>query len=202
VTTSPALDVGELPTHGHGTRDPVWLGMALMILIELTSFAMMVGAYFYVRMQYVEFPPTAYGASSLRSGAGVAALMIVELPLAFFLERRARAEDLRGVRRWLSAVVVVAAVAVALRAFEITRLGFRWDSHAYGSVFWALIVGHTFHLVTDLAESAMILALAIEGPFEAKNFVDVETTALYWYFVAGSWPPLFAILYLEAVVLR
>ena len=39
------------------------------------------------------------------------------------------------------------------------------------------------------------LVLMITGPLEGKRFVDVSENAMYWYFVVGSWLPIYAVIY-------
>jgi cytochrome c oxidase subunit I+III len=36
---------------------------------------------------------------------------------------------------------------------------------------------------------------------EPKRFVDVSENALYWYFVVGSWIPIYAVIYFAPRVL-
>ena len=67
----------------------------------------------------------------------------------------------------------------------------------YALVLWACGRGQTWplHLVTDLLDSLVILALMLVGPIEGKRFVDVSENALYWYFVVALWVPLYVIIY-------
>ena len=85
--------------------------------------------------------------------------------------------------------------ALVIRAFEFRALDFRWDTNAYGSVFWAVLFLHTVHLVTDISETAVMAGMAFLGPMDARRFVDVSENAEYWDFVVLTWLPLYAILY-------
>ena len=72
----------------------------------------------------------------------------------------------------------------------------RWDHDAYGSIVWMLLGLHTFHLITDTWDTAVLDTLFFTGPLEGKRFVDVSENALYWYFVVLSWLPIYAVIYL------
>jgi cytochrome c oxidase subunit III len=55
---------------------------------------------------------------------------------------------------------------------------------------------HTFHLVTDALNAAALTVLMCTRRIEATRFVDVNENAVYWYFVAGVWLPLYAVVYI------
>jgi cytochrome c oxidase subunit 3 len=82
-----------------------------------------------------------------------------------------------------------------VRIFEFGALNTRWDSNAYGSVVWMLLALHTTHLVTDTIDTSVLAVLLFTGPLEGKRFVDVNENAMYWYFVVGSWLPIYAVIY-------
>jgi cytochrome c oxidase subunit 3 len=101
-------------------------------------------------------------------------------------------------RVWLVVCTVLAAAVTILRAFELPRVGFRWDQHAYGSSFWLALGIHVTHLWSGLAEFLMIAALMLGARhrFEKKHFSDVQAAGILWYFVVLEWVIGFAVLYL------
>jgi heme/copper-type cytochrome/quinol oxidase subunit 3 len=62
-------------------------------------------------------------------------------------------------------------------------------------VVWMLLALHTTHLVTDTIDTTVLAVLMFTGPLEGKRFVDVSENAMYWYFVVGSWLPIYAVIY-------
>src|ERR1700709_1769363 len=54
---APGLDVSALPQSALDHRSLVWWGNTLLLVIETTMFALLVASYFYVRMNYREWPP-------------------------------------------------------------------------------------------------------------------------------------------------
>jgi cytochrome c oxidase subunit 3 len=71
----------------------------------------------------------------------------------------------------------------------------RWDDNAYGSIVWALVLLHTFHTVTDVYDTAVLLALAKVHGLDGRKFSDVADNAFYWHFIVGSWAVLYAVIY-------
>ena len=87
--------------------------------------------------------------------------------------------------------------ALVIRGFEFTALNVRWDSNAYGSIVWVLLGLHTTHLVTDVVDTAVLLAALLCGHVGApRRFTDITENADYWYFVVLAWLPVYAVLYL------
>ena len=193
----PMLDVSGLPSHAYGHRAPLWWGVLLMIAIEATAMSLLLVSYFYVRGNYDLWPPTALSPAAFRLAALEAILIFASYPAMLLCARAARAERLGPTRAWLIAATVLGVAMLIARAFEIPNIPFRWDQHAYGSVFWMIFGLHITHVLTSVLENTMLIALLYKGPVETKHFGDIEASALLWYFVVLEWIPGFAILYLE-----
>jgi cytochrome c oxidase subunit 3 len=203
--TGPArrtLDVSGLPPIAFGRRDPVWLGVVLLMTIETTVFGLAAFSYFYVRDQLDVWPPTTPDRRQLLMGVGVIATLLASLVPTHLVNRATRRADLARVRAWLIGATALGLVAIVFRILEFHSMRFRWDSNVYGSVFWGVLVLHTVHLLTGVGENLLFLTLLVKGPVEQKHLVDLEVNGLYWYFVVGVWLPMFAILYLEWEVFR
>jgi cytochrome c oxidase subunit I+III len=112
-----------------------------------------------------------------------------------WVKRAATRQERRTVRLGLVVCLAFAAVFLTLRAFEFQALHCRWDTNAYGSAVWTIMGFHTFHLVTDMLDTAVLTALMFTGRIEGTRFVDVYENAVYWYFVVGVWLPLYAVVY-------
>ena len=51
------IDVSHLPEEAFGERSPVWWGNTLMLLIESSTVAILLVTYFYLRMNFQQWPP-------------------------------------------------------------------------------------------------------------------------------------------------
>jgi cytochrome c oxidase subunit III len=195
-----SLDVSGLPTYAFGRRDPRWLAVLLLIAIEGSVFALMLFTYFYVRTRLDVWPPTSIFAEQRWLGAAVALTLIASALTTAPINRAVYRAQLKTAQRWLALTTGLSALALVLRAIELSRLPFRWDSNVFGSVFWGVLSLHTLHLIAGNLENALFLLLLSRGPIEKKHLVDLEVNGIYWYFVVASWLPLFAALYLDGAM--
>jgi cytochrome c oxidase subunit 3 len=190
------LDVSGLPTDAFGHRAPLWWGLLLLVAIESTAMGLLLVSYFYLRGSNDGWPPTLIGGPALTLASAEAALLgISYVPMALSV-RAARRHELGPTRRWLVVATLLGALMLVVRAVEIPLIPFRWDSHAYGSIFWMTFGLHVSHVLTGVLENVMLIALFWRGPVERKHFGDVDASALLWYFSVLEWGPGFAILYL------
>jgi cytochrome c oxidase subunit I+III len=60
---------------------------------------------------------------------------------------------------------------------------------------------HTAHLLTDVADTIVLIILMFVGPLEGKRFVDVSENSIYWNFVVVIWLLIYVIIYLGPRVL-
>jgi heme/copper-type cytochrome/quinol oxidase subunit 3 len=188
------LDVSELPTFAFGHRPLTWWCTWSLILMEGGMFVVLFAAYFFLRTPVPDWPP---GVNYPRLLWGTVNLVIILASCVpnYFQKKAAESLDLRGVRVWLGVLIAFAAAATVVRFVEFGYLNCRWDQNAYGSAVWVIMGTHLLHLVTDLLDSLVILALMTVGPVEGKRFVDVSENAVYWYFVVALWVPTYVVIY-------
>src|SRR4051812_23221134 len=53
----PLLDVSHLPESAFGTRTALWWGNTLLLVIEGMMFALLAATYYYLRMDFTQWPP-------------------------------------------------------------------------------------------------------------------------------------------------
>ena len=188
------LDVSGLPTFAFGHRALTWWCTWSLILMEGGMFVVLFGAYFFLRTPVPDWPP---GVAYPRPFWGTVNLAIILLSCVpnYFQKKAAESLDLRGVRVWLAVLIAFAAAATVVRFFEFGSLNCRWDQNAYGSAVWVIMGAHLLHLITDLLDSLVLMALMLVGPVEGKRFVDVSENAVYWYFVVALWVPTYVVIY-------
>jgi heme/copper-type cytochrome/quinol oxidase subunit 3 len=192
---SDTLDVRGLPSYAFGQGSLMWWSTMGLMLIEGTVFAIGVMMYFYLRGVASAWPIDAVP-PALRWGTLNIAILLLSLWPNQMAKRAAERQDRVRTRRWLVVCVLFSLVFLAVRALEFTTLNVSWHVNAYGSVVWLLLGLHTTHLITDTIDTTVLAVLLFTGPFEGKRLVDVSENALYWYFVVGSWLPIYAVIYL------
>jgi cytochrome c oxidase subunit III len=100
------------------------------------------------------------------------------------------------VRLGLIVMIIFAVLPLILRIYEFRALHSSWDSNAYGSIVWMMLGLHTTHVLTDLADTGVLLALMFtRHGYKPRRFGDVQDNALYWNFVILTWLPIYVCLY-------
>jgi cytochrome c oxidase subunit I+III len=188
------LDVSQLPEHAFGHKGIVWWGTVSFIVIEGSMFVLLIASYLFLRTRVAQWPPSA-PPPALTPGVVNLVLMLVSVIPNHLVAKAAERFDLRAVRVGMLVCLAFGVAFVAVRWFEFEALNVRWDSSAYGSIVWVLLGLHTFHVLTDVVDTAVLTALMFTAHTEKNRFVDVSDNGLYWYFVVIGWIPLYLLIY-------
>lgn len=191
-----SFTVAHLPTTEFGHRAPLWWGVMLAIFIEGTLLALLLTTLLYLRMQEATWPPWRWSAPETTYGTIATLLLLASAWPMFRVEVNARRLNQKAARKQLIIFFAVCVAILPVRVLEFYGLQVKWDSNAYGSITWALLAFHTLHLVSSIAETGIIAAYTFLRPLDKKHALDLEVTALYWYFVVGGWIPIYVLLYL------
>ena len=189
------LDVSMLAPGGFGYRSLMWWGTMGLVLIEGTMFALLIGAYFYLRSRVTYWPPQNIAPPDLTWGTVNLIVLLASAVPNELAKKAGERIDLRGVRLWLLVCIAFGVVCNAVRAVEFMHLNVSFSNDAYGSVVWMLLGMHTVHIATDVVDTGVLTALMFIGPVEEKRFVDVQENAIYWYFVVLTWLPIYGVIY-------
>jgi cytochrome c oxidase subunit III len=190
----PVIDVSGLPDHAFGHHGLLWWGSTGFIVIEGSMFAIVLVAYFYLRLRVPAWPPGLPDPSLAPGVVGTLILLISCIP-NYFTKVAAEQCQLGRMQFGMVICIVFAVLAIVARAFEFTALNASWDTNAYGSVTWLLLGLHTSHLVTDLLDTLVLAAIVFTKEVDGPRYVDVSENAMYWYFVVGSWIPVYLTIY-------
>jgi cytochrome c oxidase subunit III len=188
-------DLSGLPASDSGPRHLVWWGNIGFMAIEGTAFVLAMGAYLYLKTQSATWPPAGDRPPDILWGAIFTAGLLVSGAPNWWVLRRARAKDERGVRIGTSLMTLLGALLLIPRGFEFAHLNVSWHHDAYGSALWMLMVLHTSHVITDLGDTAVQAVWLWTHEVGDDQFADVEDNANYWSFVVVAWLPIYALLY-------
>jgi heme/copper-type cytochrome/quinol oxidase subunit 3 len=185
-------------------RSPIWWGNALLVVIETVMFGILVAAYFYLKQNFPQWPPTQSNTVPANfdpnPGLTFSTINLVVILLSFVPMYVADRAALRHKRRMVDAgligVTLLGAASIALRFREMVDLKFRWSENAYSSIVWLILGLHLMHLFIGTLENALMLAwISLKG-LDQKHARDVRVTAVYWYWVIGTWLILYAIVFI------
>ena len=189
------IDVSALPVGTADSRSLIWWGNLAMMTIEGTMFAMLIATYLYLRVANLDWPPSTVRRPDLALPLVDLAILVLTALIMVAADRGARRARL-GLVQLCFAIGVVAGIAfLAIRWDNLAWIGFRWSDHAYGSIVWTMIGFHSFHMIAAVGETALLLFYSFVRPVTKKQVLDFRCTAVYWYFVAITWIPLFALIY-------
>jgi cytochrome c oxidase subunit I+III len=188
------LDVSALPGYAFGHQGLIWWGTAGYMVIEGSMFVIALIVYFYLRLKVSAWPPSLPDPDHWYATVNLLLVFGSCVPAAL-AKRAAERFDRRGVCVWLAVLTLFGVASVVVRALEFPALNCRWDDNAYASITWVVLGLHTIHLVTDVVDSGVILALMMIGPVSEPRYVDVSENSLYWFFIVVWWVPIYLTVY-------
>jgi cytochrome c oxidase subunit 3 len=176
------LDVSGLPSVAFGHRNTTWLANVFYMAIEGMMFALMFATYFYLRTRSTDWPPE-HLPPAFKYGAINAAVFLASVIPAWMIRKQAPEGNRTAVRNGLLVLTLFAMAATVIRIFEFTALNCRWTDDAYSSTVWVLIGMHSGHLLTELIETVVLLAISFTSKMEGTRLADAAINSDYWYFV-------------------
>jgi heme/copper-type cytochrome/quinol oxidase subunit 3 len=150
--------------------------------IEGMMFALMFASYFYLRTRSTSWPP-GHLPPALSYGIANAVVFLLSVIPARWIQKRAPSGDRKLIRNGLIVLSIFALLAISIRIFEFTTLNCRWSDDAYSSTVWVLIGMHSGHLITELIEIVVLLAISLTPKMEGTRLADAAINSDYWYFV-------------------
>lgn len=195
-----AFDAREL-TRFANKKHPLWWGVLGAVTIELTVVAALIVSYFYLGMGAEHWPPVEVGSPDLLWPSVNLVLLLASAGTMYWAGWGINRGSQTILTVGTGASVFLASLVLVLRGLQLGQLDFRWDSHAYGSIFWTISGFHFVHVVSAVVGTAVVTLLSAIGHFTPQRQLGVVVDTLYWYFVAGAWLPLYLVLYLSPVLL-
>lgn len=191
----PVLDVSELPPYTHGSRGALWWGFAGMIAIEATVFTAFIASYLYLKMSATAWPPMPEKPPELLLPTINTVILIGSSIALFWAEKGIEKGDQRRLSIGLLVSLLLGTIFLVLKVIEYSKVPYRWDSHAYGSIIWTIIGFHSAHVASVVLKTIVVDVLAWRGYFNRERRLGVTVNGLYWHFVVGIWIPLYITIY-------
>jgi len=143
----------------------------------------------------LDWPPATVQAPDLTLPSLNLGILLVSAVVMMVADRAAKRRQLWLIRLCFALAVVAGIAILSIRAQVLADLGYKWSSHAYGSVIWTMVGMHTFHMLAATGEVALLLIYSLVRPITKKQILDIRATVVYWYFVVAVWVPHYVIIY-------
>jgi heme/copper-type cytochrome/quinol oxidase subunit 3 len=192
--------VRDLPTVTFGHRSLMWWGTLGFMVIEGWTLALIAAMYFYIRQNFLTWPPLRTPLPSLLIPTISLLVLLGSLVPAYLCDRAARRLDEGAVKRWLLLSSMIAVAIPVLRWYELWALNVRWDTNAYGSAAWLLVATHATLLLLDVADTVGLSLFYWLRRMPIKAMSDTSDNSFYWYFMVGIWVPIYLIVYVGPYV--
>lgn len=195
MRTAQTIDVSGLQDHSISNSAPLWWGQALMAAIEGSMFLMLIGIYFYIRLSVDMWPPP--GTQLPHMGAATIALapLLLSCLGSYWASEGAKKNSRSQMLTGLVGNVVLGFGFLGLRAYEWHNFNFGWSTDIHGSIVWSILFLHTLDAVADLIFTIVLIVIIAMGGYGAKERAGVHVDSVLWYFIAGIWLPLYAVVY-------
>jgi cytochrome c oxidase subunit I+III len=188
------IDLRPLPDVVFGARDIMWWGTLGFVVIEGFTLVLCAAVYVYLTQNFTTWPPEHTPLPSLEAPTIQVIVMLASLPVVWWTAQAARRYDLGKVRIGLILATLFNAAFVGLRLVELlVSLNVKWDTNAYGSAQWLLLVMHGTLLTVELVEVGGMMLIFWLAPVEEKHFSDVADMVFYWAFMVLAWMPLYVL---------
>lgn len=195
MTTQRTLDVSYLPDSAFGSRAPLWWGQVAMMTIETTILAIIVAAYFYVRLGFSVWPPPNIAPPDLGLASVNLAILLASCFPMYLASEAIKTGNVRRGTLMTVLNIVMALAFLLIRTIELNRWNFKWTTDIYGSLVWTLVVLHTMHVIGDTIESMVFVGVLLSGRVGAKQQLGSTMDSLYWYWVVAVWIPLYLLIF-------
>jgi len=195
------IRVNKAPVAARPTRvllpNPV-LGVLIFLAAEVMLFAGLISVFLVLRANADVWPPP----GQPRLPMGITAFNTLLLLISGVTMLRANNLRQRGaeLKRWLTITAFLGTAFLAIQGSEWVRLvgyGLGVTSGTYGGTFYALIGCHGLHVLGGVATLLWVLRRVMSGHYVASDPGAIQAATLYWSFVVGIWPVLYALVYLS-----
>jgi cytochrome c oxidase subunit III len=194
--THDVMDLRKLPRHPMGIDSPEWWGIVGLVVIEAVVFIGGMASYFHLKTVNDAWPPAFIGQPDLLlPTVNTLILLASVIPVWLGVRHMKRGSD-RAARIGLPIAMFMLLVFLGLKIYEYAGNDWGVTSHAYGSIVMLMTGLHMAHVAAVGLKSGVILQYIHSGRIDPDRAVPLEANAVYYYFVAGIWIPLFATIYL------
>jgi heme/copper-type cytochrome/quinol oxidase subunit 3 len=174
--------------------------MLIFLAFEGMFFAGLIGAFLVYRLGSQFWPPVGQPRLPiLVTWANTAILLFSSYTMRDAL-RAMRMGDRDGLTTGLSRTALLGTTFLIVQGSEWLRLirhGLTLSAGIYGATFYTVIGCHGLHVLGAVIWLLIARFGSRDMRCSARRQIGIELCGMYWYFVVGLWPVLFALVYLS-----
>ena len=201
-----ALLLDPLPRareHVNGTRSsrelalrthPLVFGVVVFLASDLMFFGSLIAAYFNLRATDTPWPPTGVTLDTVESSVGTAFLAASSGTMLLTTHFLAAGRTALA-RLWLGATLLLGTAFELIAVHGWILAPFRIDTHAYGTVYFAMTGFHFLHVAAGIVMLGILFAGIRMAAFERDRRAAVEAIGFYWHFVFAVWVLIWGTIY-------
>ena len=173
--------------HARQAKPNGWWGIALFVATEATLFGTLIGSYFYLRFNNLQWPPPGVPEPKVAVPLVLTGVLLAtSLPLQAAVSAARDAHRLRA--WWLVALALFVqtgyfAMQVHLFADDLAKL--RPQGSTYASIYVTLVGADHAHVFVGLLLDLFLLA-RLATRLTPYRLVGLQATAFYWQFVNAA----------------
>src|SRR5438132_3227971 len=170
--------------HARQAKPNGWWGIALFVATEATLFGTLIGSYFYLRFNTLQWPPPGVPEPKVALPLVLTAVLVTtSLPLQGAVRA---ARGAHRVRAWwlvaLAFVVQTGYLAMQIHLFADDLGKFRPQGSSYASIYFTLVGADHAHVFVGLLLDLWLLARLATG-LTNYRLVGLRVITFYWHFV-------------------
>lgn len=197
------IDVSSLKESAFDEASPLWWGNLLLIFIETTTIALLIAIYYYLRMNFGEWPPPKvdvfpvlyHPVPDLGAATINTILLVASCALMYWTDMRARALDKPKTLLGLGAMFLISILNLICVRYELFASKFWWNDNAYASIVWAILIMQWIYIVAGTLEFVVMAAWIATHELDEKHALDVTLAGGYWYWVAATGVILYVVVF-------
>lgn len=195
MTQTRTLDVSGVVDWDVSSKSPLWWGQVLMATIEGSLFCILIAMYFYIRQRVDIWPPPGTQLPHLTLPTLALIPLLLSAAASYWASEGAKEDNRRKMITGLIVNIILAGLFLGLRVMEMQTLNFNWTTDIHGSIFWAILFLHLIDAVGDCFYTLVLIVIVGLGYSGPKQRLGVHVDSVVWYFIVGSWIPLYALIY-------
>jgi len=194
-STSLAIDPAPQGRIVHDRPPMLAIGIMIWLGSEVMFFSGLFAAFFTIRAHAHIWPPAGTKLDTIQAGIFTLVLLSSSATMIMCVHHvEWRRRDLA--RRWLIATILLGLAFDLNQLYEWIHQTTRWNTNAYGSLFYIMTGLHGLHVFLGLVAMVFLLGRMRGRGGDPGELSAVQGVSYYWHFVDIVWVGLFSCLFL------